>query len=266
MSVVNLVKKSTTLGVILAAICVLFGSAHITRAAGEIGRYFKPPASASTCDTMFMFVDIPFFHNVPNDGQTWEFVEDQFVTDGTNMGSRNGRYPLNPTSGEELGGRITAISYPPTSPGAITLPLTFTMTLTTLANGVAVHTSEIVIGCDAGGNASILSLTNTLLGANQPSTKPSAAIPGPDMVSIPDDAVVGTFTTPTALHFQPVVGAATPHMMSAGQSLWVFGLDASGAFYQVLLSGKTYWVPMSTIGPTYSPPWNSAPLPGGIVQ
>jgi hypothetical protein len=90
--------------------------------------------------------------------------------------------------------------------------------------------------------------------------------PGPDMVPIPDDAVMGTFTADTALYFQPDVNAATAYTMGTGQSLWVYGLDSSGAFYQVLLSGDTYWVPVSSIGPTNSPPWNGTPLPSGVVQ
>jgi hypothetical protein len=88
---------------------------------------------------------------------------------------------------------------------------------------------------------------------------------GEDMVPIPEGAAMGTFNTNTPLYSEPVAGAASPYVIEAGQSLWVFGMDASGAFYQVMLSGQTYWVPVGNIGPTFSPPWDGAPLPTTVV-
>jgi hypothetical protein len=91
-------------------------------------------------------------------------------------------------------------------------------------------------------------------------------VPGPDMVAIPVGAVVGTFTTTTALYWSPDAADATSDVMLVGQSLWVYGLDSSGAFYQVLLSGKTYWVPVGAVGPTFDAVWNGTPLPTTIVE
>lgn len=91
-------------------------------------------------------------------------------------------------------------------------------------------------------------------------------LPGPDMVPIPSTAVMGTFTTDTALFYAPVAEAGTPYHMAPGQSLWVFGLDATGQFYQVLLAGKFYWVPVPTLGPTYGGWWKGRPLPTITVQ
>jgi hypothetical protein len=110
---------------------------------------------------------------------------------------------------------------------------------------------------------SLESLVNGWVGAKHCAT---ATQPGPDMVMIPAQAVVGTFTTNTPLYFAPEAGAETSSVMDAGQSLWVYGLDASGAFYEVLLSGGLYWVPVGTIGPTSSAPWNGAPLPTTVVD
>ncbi len=89
---------------------------------------------------------------------------------------------------------------------------------------------------------------------------------GPDMVSMPARAVVGTFTQDTPLYYAPAAGATSTYAMSAGQSLWVLGLDASGQFYQVLLSGQLSWVPVGTIGPNYDEVWNGTPLPTTTVQ
>lgn len=95
---------------------------------------------------------------------------------------------------------------------------------------------------------------------------PAAQRPGPDMVPIPAGAVVGTFTDWTTLHYAPAADAVTSTVMEPGKSLWVFGLDASGSYYQVLLSGGLYWVPVDQIGPTYSDPWNGTPLPTDVVE
>lgn len=89
--------------------------------------------------------------------------------------------------------------------------------------------------------------------------------PGPDMVPIPTQAVVGTFTTATPLYAVPDPDAASSYVMQAGQSLWVFGLNEAGTFYQVLLSGHTYWVPAANVGPTYDDVWNGTPLPATVV-
>ena len=90
--------------------------------------------------------------------------------------------------------------------------------------------------------------------------------PGPDMVPIPTQAVVGTFTTATPLYFAPTADGASSYVMEAGQSLWVYGVNEAGTFYKVLLSGKTYWVPVANIGPTYDDVWNGTPLPGTVVE
>lgn len=91
-------------------------------------------------------------------------------------------------------------------------------------------------------------------------------VPGPDMVEIPEGSVVGTFTQNTALLWMPDASAISPNVMAIGQSLWVTGLDESGEFYQVLLSGRFYWVPAGSIGPTYDDVWNGAPLPTTVIE
>ncbi|MBN2303344.1 MAG: thrombospondin type 3 repeat-containing protein [Anaerolineae bacterium] len=90
--------------------------------------------------------------------------------------------------------------------------------------------------------------------------------PGPDMVPIPDWAVVGTFTADTVLHFAPMPGALSDFSMTVGQTLWVFGMDDSGTYYQVLLSGLMYWVPVNQMYVTYDWVWNGEALPTTIVH
>lgn len=90
--------------------------------------------------------------------------------------------------------------------------------------------------------------------------------PGPDMVPIPDQAVVGAVVSDTVVYFAPQADAATDIVIEAGKTLWVYGVDASGAYYQVMLSGKLFWVPVGTMGPNYDDVWNGTPLPTAVVE
>ncbi len=89
---------------------------------------------------------------------------------------------------------------------------------------------------------------------------------GPDQVAIPSGAVVGSFVATTALYTAPSADAATTFVMNAGQTLWVYGVDASGQYYQVQLAGQLLWVPVSTMGPNYDAVWNGTPLPTTVVN
>lgn len=88
---------------------------------------------------------------------------------------------------------------------------------------------------------------------------------GPDMIPIPPHVSQGTFVTTTNALFAPDAAAVTPHVMEAGRSVWVYGIDESGEFYYVALSGRFFWVPADTIGPNYDEVWNGRPLPTEVV-
>ena len=90
--------------------------------------------------------------------------------------------------------------------------------------------------------------------------------PGPDLVPIPDTAVGGAFVTDTPIYFAPRTDAATDIVMEQGKTVWVYGVDASGAFYKVMLAGKLFWVPVNTLGPNYDEVWNGTPLPTNVVE
>lgn len=90
--------------------------------------------------------------------------------------------------------------------------------------------------------------------------------PGPDLVPIPEHAVGGAFVTDTPIYFAPEPGAATDIVMEQGKTVWVYGLDESRRFYQVMLAGKLFWVPVDTIGPNYDEVWRGTPLPTVVVE
>ncbi len=153
-------------------------------------------------------------------------------------------------------------------------PVFYSEQLDTFVDGVLVYRSTYTVNCSADGPATVTLVNEEITSGDPgPGTGPGAGlepivvpVPGPDMVAIPDGAVVGTFTTSTPLYFQPEASSASTYSMGAGQSLWVFGLDESGEFYQVLLSGKTYWVPVETMGPTFDAVWQGHPLPANTVE
>lgn len=139
----------------------------------------------------------------------------------------------------------------------VAFPYTAQIVIDTVIGGETVYRSQTTFTCPAlgAGTAVVSNTAVTTTGGT-----------GPDMVALPDGSVVGTFTTTTELYYAPNTDAATDTVMEIGKSLWVTGMDASGQFYQVVLSGKFLWVPVGTIGPTYDDVWNGAPLPTTMVN
>lgn len=136
------------------------------RAATPIGQYFKAPFTVSLCDATGIDVSGTIYANVPSDGKTYTSSFSNDVTDGTNTGSVTvGGILLSPTAGEIPALPVFGFPMPPTSPGPLTMPYTFTFTITSFANGVVVNVSRLVIGC-AGGVATLISLTNSALGGS----------------------------------------------------------------------------------------------------
>ena len=162
-----------------------------------------------------------------------------------------------------------AIAMPPSPGFSVPYGTHFTVSVTTYygqaQTGGISYESVLVYAC---GSNTLVSLTNTddppvESGDLAPESVPVA---GPDMVYIPETAVVGTFTANTALYFDANAECASAHQMSEGQTLWVLGINEAGTFYQVLLSGQTYWVPVNNIGPNYDNVWHGTPLPTVIVD
>jgi hypothetical protein len=90
--------------------------------------------------------------------------------------------------------------------------------------------------------------------------------PGPDMVELPATAVVGTFTAAAELLYAPDASAGTGVTMTPGQSLWVYGVDSTGEFHKVVMSGSMFWVPVGSIEPNYDDVWDGMPLPVDVVE
>jgi hypothetical protein len=96
---------------------------------------------------------------------------------------------------------------------------------------------------------------------------PAEPVPGCDAtITIPAQAVMGTFTENALLYWKP--GAATwPNLfVDAGKSYRVIGQDESGQFRQILLNCQYMWVETDTVGPNYDYPWNGQPLPTDVVE
>lgn len=95
-------------------------------------------------------------------------------------------------------------------------------------------------------------------------TGPNA--PGPDLVPIPEQAVVGSIVQTTPLYYEPRESALTDTVMEAGKTLWIYGMDESGAYYKGMLAGILFWLPVDTVGPNYDEVWHGTPLPADVVD
>ncbi len=93
----------------------------------------------------------------------------------------------------------------------------------------------------------------------------SASGPGPDMIPIPEHAVVGTLLRTTPVYYAPDPLAVGTIELETPMTLWVFGIDQSGEFYLAMLAGKTFWLPVDAVGPNYDEVWNGKPLPTTVV-
>lgn len=93
------------------------------------------------------------------------------------------------------------------------------------------------------------------------------ARPGPEMIVL-DGGVVGRFESDTPLYYAPDLSALVypQATIKAGQTLWVFGVDETGEFYQVLVWATKLWVPVGAVGPNPDAPWNGAPLPSTVID
>jgi hypothetical protein len=89
---------------------------------------------------------------------------------------------------------------------------------------------------------------------------------GEDMVPIPSTAVVGAVVSDTELYATPDLNSSIGLSLTAGKTVWVYGLDKSGQFYRIMLAGKFAWVPRGVMGPNYDAVWNGRPLPTDIVN
>jgi hypothetical protein len=87
------------------------------------------------------------------------------------------------------------------------------------------------------------------------------------MVGYPAWAVVGSVNATVNAYWAPEDGAvAQDVVIESGKTLWVTGLDETGRFYQVVLSGRYFWLPVSVMGPNYDEVWNGTPLPMVVMD
>lgn len=143
-------------------------------------------------------------------------------------------------------------------------PVVFEFRLDTFVGGVHVYRSTLTVQCAADGSGPVTVVNTEITAALPPAPPP--ALPGPDMVNIPSTAVVGAVLTTTPIYFAPQDDAATPLLLVAGKTAWVFGVDASGEFYKLVMGGKFFWVPVETMGPNYDNVWQGRPLPTEVVS
>ncbi len=98
---------------------------------------------------------------------------------------------------------------------------------------------------------------------------PGAAAPAPGCdveVNIPAGSVVGSFVSDAALYYAPGQLVEPATSISAGNTAWVIGQDASGQYDKILWVCQFLWVEKPTMGPDYDNVWNGTSLPTGVVS
>ena len=157
--------------------------------------------------------------------------------------------------------------------GTVLYTLTFQNGLGTYAGGMIGTTAYTAAPAYNPITVQVISLAGNglpeevdVIGVGECPGLPTFAVAGPDMVPIPSTAVVGSFVVTTPAYFEPRADAATDIVLTVGKTLWVFGVDASGEFYKVMISGRFFWVPVETMGPNFDEVWQGRPLPTDIVE
>jgi hypothetical protein len=79
--------------------------------------------------------------------------------------------------------------------------------------------------------------------------------------SIPSGSVQGRMLETVAAVYEPNSGAETNVVIPGGTAWWIIGAD--DGYYKLFIAcpGNPVWVPASSMGPNYDPPWNGAALP-----
>jgi len=91
--------------------------------------------------------------------------------------------------------------------------------------------------------------------------------PGCDQyMAITSTSVGGAFVADAPVYSTPGTLVSPAVTISAGNTAWVLGKDASGQYYKIVWACDYLWVPVGTLGPNPDAVWNNAPLPTQVVQ
>lgn len=101
-------------------------------------------------------------------------------------------------------------------------------------------------------------------GSEPPASNPQPVVSSVPGTAIPSGSVVGLLTADTLASYAP--GYSTHITLHAGQTFWVVGLDATAAYYKIVLANAYLWVPAELMVPTPGAPWYSTPLPTRTVS
>lgn len=92
---------------------------------------------------------------------------------------------------------------------------------------------------------------------------PTYSVPGSYRNPLPDGSVVGNLPFDTQAYWAP--GEISTVVVNAG-NYYVVGVDESGEFYKIWLSGEFLWIPVGNMQPSFEPPWTGQPLPTRVVS
>ncbi len=151
--------------------------------------------------------------------------------------------------------------------GTLIYTLTYNNSLTTYPSGIGTGTYTIAPQYNP------LTFTLTSLAGNELPEQVDyvqqgscAGLPtyGGTCLPLTADAVVGDMPFSTQAYYAP--GEVSPGVVINPGTYWVLGEDASGEYYEILLSCEYLWVPVDSMQPSFQAPWSGQPLPTTVVS
>lgn len=129
-------------------------------------------------------------------------------------------------------------------------PASFSERLETVINGKMLYSSTWTASCSGPGTGTI-ELVNQAFG-------------GDACAPLPDSSVMGDLPAGAQAYYAP--GKVSPDVFINPGTYWVIGEDASGQYDEIMLACQYLWVPVTSMQPSYQPPWSGQPLPTRVVS
>jgi len=191
----------------------------------------------------------------------------------------NGETVFSPSAGVDSGWQAVEVLA-----GGTIARAYWSLPLATLPAGT--HTIQTVITLDAPVSDGIVATpfpvgtvnntTNIIVVSGDPTAVTEAALATAGQPAAPAvpagklicDRAVGTFVKDAVGYWGPDLSKPIQpdFVMPAGKTLWVFGMDETQQFYQVLLDAQLFWVRVDTMAPTADAVWHGTPLPNCPVH
>jgi hypothetical protein len=241
---------------VLIMVMVMFGLI-VPSTDARAGYYYEltGPGQTSSCEgsgaVVYINYAITYVAYLPaGDSNVWSLSSTYGPGDGGNFSLG----PIGPGAVGYLTGGGTNAGAP---------PVTLTAEVITSIAGVPLGWTRIRVTCTAAGATPRFTISSSYV-TEKTTTE---VVPGCDTeMPITATSVVGSFVTDATLYWVPGELVAPQTTISAGQTAWVLGVDATGMYYKIMWACDLVWVPINAMGPNFDATWNGRPLPTEVVN